>query len=227
MIKKYDEFINEEINLKKAVIGGVMAGALATGVVSTTGCETGQRQTTSNNWSTSDITEIPDDLVMSQKLLTIGTDMDVLSGNKLVGKVEERVLNWGKTFEYFDNNGNLVAKAKERVLTLYTIIDITDASGNKLGSVEQEVLESLFSVYSKYSIKDASGSIVGKSSKLEFFTTDVDIEDNNGGGISLSKDYIEMFGDTWRVNINSDIDKRLIIFIPAFVSSAQSSRSEE
>ena len=159
---------------------------------------------------------------MNQKLLTIGTDMEISTG----GRVEERTLSWGNEFEYFDENGKLIATAKEEVFSLGVVINITDEKGIKIGSVEQEVLESMFSVYSIYSIKDASGKVIAKSDKLDFFTTSVEIEDNYGGLISMDKEYFSI-GDSWSISINSNIDKRLVIFIPSFITSAQSKKSEE
>jgi uncharacterized protein YxjI len=227
-IKRYEDFINEEINLKKALVGGVIAASTLSG------CDSPNQFKRPGAYSPSDIeystekseqVELPSSMIFSQKFLTIGTDMTILdNNNKEFGKVEERILSWGKKFEYLDNSGKLVASAKQRVFSLYTVIDITDASGSKLGSVEQEVIESLFSIYSIYSIKDASGKVVAKSKKLSFFKTDVDITDNNGGSISMSKDFINMFGDTWRLDMNSDIDRRLLVFIPSFISSAQQER---
>jgi uncharacterized protein YxjI len=228
-IKDYNQFVNEEINLKKALVGGAIAASSLLGsceAPSDSGYSNTNNTEVSQDYEVS--SELPNEVVMSQKFISIGTDMDILDkSDNTVGKVEERIFNFGRTFEYMDNSGNLVAKAKQRVLSLYTIIDITDANGTKIGSVEQEVLESLFSIYSTYSIKDASGRVLAKSKKLEFFTTDIEIEDKSGGSVSITKDYINMFGDTWRLNMNTEIDKRLIIFIPSFVSSTQQSRKEE
>ena len=231
-IKGYNDFVNEEINLKKALIGGAIAAS------SLTSCDApsnqferpGSYSPTNTEYSqTTDQSgqvELPNNMIFSQKFLTIGTDMTILDNNKKeLGKIEERVLSLGKKFEYFDNSGKLIATAKQRLLSFYTIIDITDASGSKIGSVEQEVIESLFSIYSIYTIKDSSGKEIAKSKKLTFFKTDVDIKDNSGGNISLSKDFVNLFGDTWRISTSSSIDKRLIVFIPSFISSAHASRN--
>ena len=69
----------------------------------------------------------------------------------------------------------------------------------------------------------ANGKVIGKSDKLDFFTTNVDISDMSGGQIAMSKAYLSI-GDSWEVNINSSIDRRLVIFIPAFISLAQSEK---
>ena len=223
-LNNYNDFkVNEEIKLKNAIIGG----ALAAGLV---GCNT--NSSTSNNQNdprieqtqgvSSQDLELSNSFTMDQALLSIGTDMEISTG----GKVEERTLSWGKKFEYFDANGNLKATAKEEVFSLGVVINISDENGNKIGSVEQEILESMFSAYSIYSIKDASGRVVAESDKLDFLTTTVEIEDNEGGSISMSKKYFSI-GASWDVNINTTIDKRLLIFIPSFVTSAQTKKSEE
>jgi len=217
-LKTYKSYsIDEEINWKGALVGG----ALATGLV---GCDPSSPnyQLPDNYKTKSEESRNSNSFTMDQELLTIGMDMTISTG----GRVEQRTLSFGNKFEYFDQSGKLKATANQEVFSLGTVINISDESGNKIGSVEQEIIESMFSMYSKYSIKDANGKIIGKSDKLDFFTTNVDISDMNGGSITMSKAYLSI-GDSWEVNINSSIDKRLIIFIPAFISLSQSEKSEE
>ena len=216
-LKTYKSYsIDEEVNWKGALVGG----ALATGLV---GCDpSSSNYQLSDNKTKSEESRSSNSFTMDQELLTVGMDMQISTG----GRVEQRTLSFGNKFEYFDQSGKLKATAKQEVFSLGTVINISDESGNKIGSVEQEIIESMFSMYSKYSIKDASGKVIGKSDKLDFFTTNVDISDMSGGQITMSKAYLSI-GDSWEVNINSSIDKRLIIFIPAFISLAQSEKSEE
>lgn len=37
----------------------------------------------------------------------------------------------------------------------------------------------------------------------------------------------ECLYDTWRIDMNSTIDKRLVVFIPSFISSKQSEKESE
>ena len=209
-LKTYKSYsIDEEVNWKGALVGG----ALATGLV---GCDPSPNY---QDKTKSEESRNSNSFTMDQELLAIGMDMQISTG----GRVEQRTLSFGNKFEYFDQSGKLKATAKQEVFSLGTVINISDESGNKIGSVEQEIIESMFSIYSKYSIKDASGKVIGKSDKLDFFTTNVDISDMSGGQINMSKAYLSI-GDSWEVNINSSIDKRLIIFIPAFISLAQSEK---
>ena len=216
-LKTYKSYsIDEEVNWKGALVGG----ALATGLV---GCDpSSSNYQLPDNKTKSEESRSSNSFTMDQELLTVGMDMQISTG----GRVEQRTLSFGNKFEYFDQSGKLKATAKQEVFSLGTVINISDESGNKIGSVEQEIIESMFSMYSKYSIKDASGKVIGRSDKLDFFTTNVDISDMSGGQITMSKAYLSI-GDSWEVNINSSIDKRLIIFIPAFISLAQSEKSED
>jgi uncharacterized protein YxjI len=215
-LKTYKSYsIDEEVNWKGALVGG----ALATGLV---GCDpSSSNYQLPDNKTKSEESRSSNSFTMDQELLTVGMDMQISTG----GRVEQRTLSFGNKFEYFDQSGKLKATAKQEVFSLGTVINISDESGNKIGSVEQEIIESMFSMYSKYSIKDASGKVIGKSDKLDFFTTNVDISDMSGGEITMSKAYLSI-GDSWEVNINSSIDRRLVIFIPAFISLAQSEKSE-
>jgi uncharacterized protein YxjI len=214
-LKTYKSYsIDEEINWKGALVGG----ALATGLVA---CDPSSPNYQLPDKTKSEEARNSNSFTMDQELLTVGMDMQISTG----GRVEQRTLSFGNKFEYFDQSGNLKATAKQEVFSLGTVINISDESGNKIGSVEQEIIESMFSMYSKYSIKDANGKVIGKSDKLDFFTTNVDISDMSGGQITMSKAYLSI-GDSWEVNINSSIDRRLVIFIPAFISLAQSEKSE-
>jgi uncharacterized protein YxjI len=144
------------------------------------------------------------------------------------GKIEERVLSWGKTFQYYDNTGKILSTAKQEVFSFGTKINITDESGQKIGSVEQEIIESMFSLHSIYSIKDENDEVIATSKKLDFFTSYVDIFDTSGKFVANFDQRAFTIADKWNCKIEStQIDKRLIIFIPSFVSSAQSDKKEK
>ena len=227
-VKKYDEFVNEEINLKKALVGGALAASLAA-----CGPNDNKRSVDIEPYGTERVQEvktfdqIPTTFNMDQELLTFGMDMNITSGGDTYGKIEERTMNWGRTFELFDNSHNKIATANEEVLSLYTDIKIKDESGKLIGSVEQEIMDSMFSIYSIYSIKDGSGRVIGKSEKLDFFTTEIEIVDNSGNPlVSLDKEFMSI-GDSWNIKSNGNLDNRIVVFIPAFVSAAQAARKSK
>jgi len=228
-VKKYDEFVNEEINLKKALVGGALAASLAA-----CGPNDNKRSVDIEPYGTERVQEVektfdqlPSNFNMDEELITFGMDMDISSGGDNYGKIEERTMNWGRTFELFDNSRNKIATANEEVLSLYTDIKIKDESGKLIGSVEQEIMDSMFSIYSIYSIKDGSGQVIGKSEKLDFFTTEIEIVDNSGSPlVSLDKEFMSI-GDSWNIKSNGNLDNRIVVFIPAFVSAAQAARKSK
>ena len=228
-VKKYDEFVNEEINLKKALVGGALAASLAA-----CGPNDNKRSVDIEPYGTERVQEVektfdqlPSNFNMDEELITFGMDMDISSGGDSYGKIEERTMNWGRTFELFDNSRNKIATANEEVLSLYTDIKIKDESGKLIGSVEQEIMDSMFSIYSIYSIKDGSGQVIGKSEKLDFFTTEIEIVDNSGSPlVSLDKEFMSI-GDSWNIKSNGNLDNRIVVFIPAFVSAAQAARKSK
>jgi uncharacterized protein YxjI len=228
-VKSYEDFVNEEINLKKALVGGALAASLAA-----CGPNDGKRTTNVEPYGTERVQEVektfdqlPTTFDMDQELLTFGMDMNITSGGDTYGKVEERTMNWGRTFELFDPSHKKIASAKQEVFSLYTDIKIKDESGKLIGSLEQEIMDSMFSIYSIYSIKDGSGRVIGKSEKLDFFTTEIDIVDNSGNSlVSLDKAFMSI-GDSWSVKTNGTLDNRIVVFIPAFVSAAQAEKASE
>ena len=225
-IKSYNHFCNES-KIKNFLAGAASAGSLSTGMIS---CDSPNQNSNQGIQKLADAThiDIPNSFKLDQKLITIGMDMNIISNGNNIGIIEERTISIGKKFEYYDNLKKLVTSAHQKVFSLYTQIEIFDENKKLIGTVEQEVIESFFSIYSIYSIKNADGVIIAKSKKLDFFTTNVDIYDtNNKLLVKMHKRFITMFGDTWDVNILGNIDKRLIIFIPAFISSSQAEKEKD
>jgi uncharacterized protein YxjI len=215
---------NEEISLKKAIATGAVIGGLATG-----GAYLHDKNIEPKEIVQSNHVDIPNSFQLKKKILSIGTDMYITNDNRdNFGKIEERVLSWGKTFQYYDNTGKILSTAKQEVFSFGTKINITDESGQKIGSVEQEIIESMFSLHSIYSIKDENDEVIATSKKLDFFTSYVDIFDASGKFVANFDQRAFTIADKWNCKIEStSIDKRLIIFIPSFVSSAQSDKREK
>lgn len=115
-LKNFQDY-NEKINLKKALIGGAL-------VTSLIGCNTKEINTTKYTDTNtelvdtkSDTLNLPNKFNMDEVIMTIGTDMELSSDNKNLGKIEERIVSWGKTFEYMGPNGTKLAYGKQRVVS--------------------------------------------------------------------------------------------------------------
>lgn len=222
-IKTYEQH-NE--SLKSKIATGILALGLASCDEPTQYQNTQPTEQTQTK-SSKDV-ELPNKFEVDQDILSIGSDFHIASGSSKCGVVEERVLSWGTTFEYMMND-TLVARAEERVISWGVNIDVYDNNKTKIGSIEEEILESMFSIKTIYSIKDADGSVVGKSKKLDFFGTDIDIYNPNGDlVVTMERPMINLLSDSWTINIKSDeIDKRILVFIPCYKTSADAERESE
>jgi uncharacterized protein YxjI len=224
-IKTYSQY-NEEVSLKNILVGGALAASTLVG------CDTQDlKDRESGKWGETEQTttsskELPNSFEMKEVIMTIGTDMNIVSDGQNYGKVEERTFNWGSNFEYFDNTGKKKATAKEKVMSWGMHIDIFDEKNNKIGSLEEEILKGFFSWKTYYKILDASDNSIGESEKLEFISTDIEIFSKSGESLcKIHRPGLNLIGDTWNVNITGNIDKRLVVFIPPYKTSADASES--
>ncbi len=217
---KHIKSFNEEWDPKKIAVGAALVGGLGgvAGYFHDKSIE--PTETVSQN-------PIPTRFKMRGKLLSIGTDMYLTNDNKEnFGRIEERTLRLSSTFEYFDSSGKLKARAAEKILSLYTVIEITDENGAIIGYVEEEVIESMTSLfYHIFTIRDANKNILATSKKIDLFSSNVEIS-GSSGTIRMSQSIFTL-GDDWDIEINSSIDKRLIVFIPSFIRSSQERKRKE
>lgn len=227
-IKNYEEFLNEGL-IKKGLATGVLAATLSLGIGSGFGYMRDKGAEPTDQVS-SIKSEIPNTFDIDEKILSIGYKFWITNNKREnFGKIEQRMISFGKKFEYFDNTGKLDAIAKEEVFSLGAKIDIKDGNGNAIGSIKEEILESLENIANGqniYSILDAEGRIVGKSKSDNIIKNNVEIYDNSDRLIASFHTPMASMGARWRCEIlSTKIDKRLFIFIPAYISSKSSSKS--
>lgn len=231
-IQKYSEFVNEEIS-KKQMVGGVLAGGLALGALGAGAGYLRDRDSSPTEKTSSIKKELPNKFLMNQKMLTVGCDFYLTNDSKEnFGMIEQRILSFGTKFEYLDNTGNLSAVAESRVISLFNVIDVKDANGKSLGRIEEEILETLGNILegqNVYSIYDGNGNLVAKSKRDMLVENHVEIEDMSGKVIAIfHKPVFSFMGDRWKCEIySSDVDPRLLIFIPSYISTRHAEKEEE
>ena len=228
-IQRYEEFVNEEIS-KKGLVGGMLAGTLALGGLATGGAYMRDKTSAPTEEVSQMKKEIPNSFMINEKLLTIGNDFWITNESREnFGKIEQRMLTWGKKFELFDNTGKIDATAQAEVLSLYTVIHVKDDSGQEIGRIEEEVLESLGNMLEGqniYSVYDANNNLIGKSKSDMIIKNNVEIYDNSDKLVARFHKPAIQFGARWKCEITpSNIDKRLLVFMPDYISSASGSSS--
>lgn len=225
-VKKYDEFVNEEIS-KKTLLGAMGGAILGVGAIGAGIANYRDKEIEPTELTTSTKQDIPNNFEVDEKLLSIGNDFYITNSNKEnFGKIEQRVLSFGKKFEYFDSTGKLDASAQEEVMSFKNVINVKDANGNSIGSIEEEILESLGNVLNGqnvYSILDAQGNVLGKSKSDMIIRNNIDIYDDDNLITTFHTPALSL-GARWKCELKDNkIDKRILIFIPAYISSKSSS----
>lgn len=226
-VKKYDEFVNEEIS-RKGLLGAMGGAMLGVGAIGAGIANYRDKQIEPTELTTSTKQEIPNKFEVDEKLLNIGHDFYITNSDKdNFGKIEQRFFSFGKKFEYFDSTGKLDAVAQEEAISFKNIINVKDVNGNSIGSIEEEIMESLGNVLdgqNVYSILDAQGNVLGKSKSDIIIKNNIDIYDNDDNLIATFHTPALSLGDRWKGELKDNkIDKRILIFIPAYISSKSSS----
>ena len=159
IITKFSKF-NEEMNLKKILVGGALAAStLACNNPSTntqfksvdkipsveySNTDTSSSLTDENTTSKS-IMDAPSTFRMEEDFISFGLDMSITDDNgNDYGIVEERTLSFTKTFELLDSNRNVIAKGETEAFSFTTVVDVKDENGKLIGTLEQEIFENLF-----------------------------------------------------------------------------------
>lgn len=220
MIKRYNEFVNEEIG-RKAIIGGALAGSIA---LSGIGAHMRDKSSAPTEQISSVRKEIPNKFMVNEEILSFGHDFWITNKEgENFGKVEERVMSVGQKFELISNIGELEAVAKARFLTLYNIVDISSSGGSNIGRIEEEVIESIkntFNGQNIYSIFDGDGNLVAKSKADVIIQNNIDIYDLNDELVARFHKPAIQISDRWSCEIfTNSIDRRILVFIPCFISS--------
>lgn len=160
--------------------------------------------------------QIPDKIKLEEEVISIGTCFEVTGMNNTV--IDEKIVSMTASFTMKTGNA-VVARAKQHMISWGSKIDIYDGKGGLIGTIEEEVFESMFSsVYTKYSIYDSKHQLVATSKKHDLMSTKFTIENTKGHVIcTITRPAINMMSDTWNITFsNCNVNKALFIFIPCY-----------
>jgi uncharacterized protein YxjI len=166
---------------------------------------------------------IPRKFEAEEKVLAIGTDLDLKDGSKTFGKVIERTLKLTRSFDFQNSAGKLVSKGEAKFFSLGATVEFFDCNGTKIGTLKEKIFESLFKPMTTYSILDASGKEIATSEKMEVLSTEFTLKDKQGADVmKIKRPWLNVFGDTWSVEVFKPgaVDSRIVPMIPAFKTAA-------
>jgi len=215
---------NEELNWKGALVGGAVAAAtLSPGIRDyikdkfplPKGNDTEVVDDNKvDNSEVVDDKQVPDSDTHYRMVETPNLgymEMEISIG----GTLTENNLSSVNSFTYYGKDGKMIAEADQWGDDSYSTISITDNQGKEIGSILMSWLYG--------DIKDANGNIVAKFSPSDVKT--ITMVDDKGGVVKM---YSELSAvHSWQLDITSKIDKRLYVFIPAFVSLSEDQEDEE
>ncbi len=176
---------------------------------------------------------LPSTFSLYEKLITITDALELKSGKTSFGKISQRFFALTKRFDWDDAQGNRVAEARAVFFALGSTVDVTDGAGNKIGTIKEEILKSLFKVWTTYRILDASGKQVASSEKVEWLSTEITLKGPDGRGVALLrrgfKENFFRLTDRWDVTVYdaAAVDSRMLVMIAAYKTSVDNDRRRE
>ena len=130
------------------------------------------------------------------------------------------------------NIGHNIAHARQEIFSWGTKDDFYDGQNHRLGSVQKEVLRSMFGmgVCNRYSVLNAEGQVIGTSGKTQALPTDFSINDQSGRPIArIHRCLFNWFGDSWPVEVYQPgaLDKRELALIAALKTHADNEKQAQ
>lgn len=179
------------------------------------------------------VSELPASFSVYGRFFAWTDTFDIKSGQATLGTVTQKFISLTKSFTYIDAKNNKVAEARARFFALGSTVDVTDGGGRKIGTIKEDILKSLFKVYTLYKILDANGKEIATSEKVQWLSTEIILRDPAGRVIAEVrrgfKQNLFRLTDRWDVNIHDAqaVDSRLIVLIAAYKSSVDNDRRNE
>ncbi|MCX5790156.1 MAG: hypothetical protein NTX64_16860 [Elusimicrobia bacterium] len=177
--------------------------------------------------------ELPATFSICERFFAFTDTFDIKADGATLGTIRERLISFTKSFTYTDAGKNKVAEARARFFALGATVDVTDGAGRKIGTIKEDILKSLFKVYTQYQILDAAGKPIATSEKVEWLSTEIVLRDPAGRVVAEVrrgfKENLLRLTDRWDVSIRAPkaIDSRLVVMIAAYKSSVDNDRRKE
>ncbi len=173
-----------------------------------------------------DAPELPNELTITERIISLVTTFDLASSKGSLGTVSKRFISFADKFDWYDG-ARLVATGRKQILSWGATVDVFDARAGKIGTIKEQVLKSLFKVYTTYSIQDASGNTVAESEKVQWLATKFTLRDRKGYVVArIERPWLNVLRDRWTVKISDHkaVDSRLLVMIGVFKTDVDNQR---
>jgi len=181
-----------------------------------------------------EVPNIPQSFSIRERFFSLTDSFDLKdSEGKRFGRVSEKLISLTKSFTYKDADGKKLARARAKFFALGSTVVVEDGEGRRIGTINEDVIKSLFKVYTHYRILDAQDNVVASSEKLEALSTVVLLRDNSGRIVAeLRRGFTQnllRLTDRWDVRIyeSDSVDPRLLVMIAAYKTSVDNDRRKE
>lgn len=167
--------------------------------------------------------EIPNTFYINEDISLIWNNFSIVDANNQdIGfNLKEKVLSLTRKLELYKWQ-DLQYYAEKSFFSIWTEVKVYNKDNILIWTIKEDILKSLFKTYTTYSLFDANNNKIWYSQKLEFLDTEFEILDNTDSIVAkIHRPTFNFFTDSWWIEIkNSNIDKNLLLFIPAFKTVA-------
>jgi hypothetical protein len=108
-----------------------------------------------------------------------------------------------------------------------TRLEIRDANQNKLGFLHHNVTKSAINLRDRLLLLDSTSKELGKTQEIDILNEAVLIKSDEGNEIGEVKRDKKLLGDSWGCRFVGNLDRRILIFLPAFLSVLQDEKKEK
>lgn len=152
--------------------------------------------------------------------------------------MQQRVFTWGDKFNVFDQAGNIKYIVEGEIFSWGKKLHLYDLAGNELAFIQQKVFSFLpryyitrpgygeIEVVKEFTFFRAEYSVIGPNWKVygDFWDHEYGVTDNGRSVVEVSKEWLT-WGDTYRINISSDVDEiialSVVLVIDACIEAQQ------
>jgi uncharacterized protein YxjI len=170
---------------------------------------------------------LPSKFKLKEQFFSFTTKLNLSGEGRPLGYVREKIISLTTSFDYYNEKDQLIAKASKAMFSWGSKLEVFDCDGKKIGSIQEEIFASLFSISTTYTIYNSLDKELAKSIKTEIAATNFKIKNKDEQIAELHRPWFNIT-DSWSVEIKKPIlDSRLLVMIGAFKTASDNERKSK